>query len=151
MRIKLLSACLLAACLCTAASIQISLTTVAPKDTSLHQALLEMGQKWRDSSKGEITLNVFAGGIQGGEAEMVRRMRVGQIHSAMLSAVGLSEIDPSVSALQFMPMMFRSLDEVDYIRQKLAPSIEKRLLEKGFVVLFWGDGGWVRFFSKERP
>jgi len=45
--------------------------------------------------------------------------------------------------------MFRSLDEVDYIRQKLAPSIEKKLLEKGFVVLCWGDSGWVRFFSKE--
>jgi hypothetical protein len=31
--------------------------------------------------------------------------------------VGLSEIDKSVSALQYMPMMFRTLEEVDYVRQ----------------------------------
>jgi len=46
-------------------------------------------------------------------------------------------------------MMFRTLDEVDHVRDKLAPMLEKRLLAKNFVVLFWGDAGWVRFFSKE--
>jgi TRAP-type C4-dicarboxylate transport system substrate-binding protein len=72
----------------------------------------------------------------------------------MLSVVGLSEIDPSVSALQFMPMMFRSLDEVSYVRQRLQPTLAKRLLDKGFVALFWGDIGWIRYFSTkpaERP
>jgi TRAP-type C4-dicarboxylate transport system substrate-binding protein len=27
--------------------------------------------------------------------------------------------------------------------------MEKKFLDKGFVVLAWGDAGWVRFFSKE--
>jgi TRAP-type C4-dicarboxylate transport system substrate-binding protein len=62
--------------------------------------------------------------------------------------VGLSEIEPAVAGLQNMPMMFRSLEEVDYIGEKLQPMLEKRLLEKGFIVLFWADAGWVRFFSK---
>ena len=35
-----------------------------------------------------------------------------------------------------------------YVREKLAPDLERRLAEKGFVVLFWGDGGWVRLFTK---
>ena len=61
----------------------------------------------------------------------------------------MGEIDDSVEALQSMPMMFRSLDEVDFIREKLRDRIEKRLLDKGFVVLFWSDAGWVRFFTKE--
>jgi len=46
-------------------------------------------------------------------------------------------------------MMFRSLEEVDYIGEKLQPMLETQLAEKGFVVLFWGDSGWVRFFSKQ--
>ena len=25
--------------------------------------------------------------------------------------------------------------------------MEKKFLDKGFVVLAWGDAGWVRFFS----
>jgi TRAP-type C4-dicarboxylate transport system substrate-binding protein len=34
------------------------------------------------------------------------------------------------------------------VRDKLRPIFEKRFLDKGFVVLCWGDAGWVRFFSK---
>ena len=128
---------------------RIRLATLAPKGSSYYQILQAMGEKWRQAPGGGAALTIFADGSMGGEADMVRRMRVGQIQAAMLTVVGLSEIDPSVSALQNMPMMFRSLDEVEYIRQKLAPSIEKKFLEKGFVVLSWGDSGWVRFFSKE--
>jgi TRAP-type transport system periplasmic protein len=128
---------------------RIRMATLAPKGSSYHQILLAMAEKWRQAPGGGATLTIFTDGSMGGEADMVRRMRVGQIQAGMLTVVGLSEIDPSVSALQNMPMMFRSLEEVDYVRQKLVPLLEKRLLDKGFVVLCWGDSGWVRFFSKE--
>jgi TRAP-type transport system periplasmic protein len=129
--------------------VRIRMATLAPKGSSYHQILLAMAEKWRQAPGGGATLTLFTDGSMGGEADMVRRMRIGQIQAGMLTVVGLSEIDPSVSALQNMPMMFRSLDEVDYIQQQLTPTLEKRLLDKGFVVLFWGDSGWVRFFSKE--
>jgi hypothetical protein len=48
-----------------------------------------------------------------------------------------------------MPLMFKSWEEVDYVREKMRPAMEKKFLDKGFVVLAWGDAGWVRFFSKE--
>jgi TRAP-type C4-dicarboxylate transport system substrate-binding protein len=128
---------------------RIRLATLAPKGSSYYQILQAMGEKWRQAPGGGASLTIFPDGSMGGEGDMVRRMRVGQLQAGMLTVVGLSEIDPSVSALQNLPMMFRSLDEVDYIRQKLSPSIEKKLLDKGFVVLCWGDSGWVRFFSKE--
>jgi TRAP-type C4-dicarboxylate transport system substrate-binding protein len=75
-------------------------------------------------------------------------MGVGQIQAAMLSAVGLGAIEPGVTALQMMPMAFRSLDEVTYVRERMQPMLEKRLRDKGYVPLFWGDIGWIRFFSK---
>src|SRR6266571_3711197 len=114
---------------------KIRLGALAPRGTIWHRSLLEMGEKWRAA--------------QGAEADMVRRMRVGQLNAALLTVIGLTEIDDSVAALQKMPMVFRSWDELDYLREKLRPTLEKRFLDKGFVVLFWGDGGWVRFFSKE--
>jgi TRAP-type C4-dicarboxylate transport system substrate-binding protein len=92
---------------------------------------------------------VYPDGSQGGEAEMARRMRIGQLQGALLSVVGLREIEPSIEALQVMPLLFRNWDEVDYVREKMRPAMEKKFLDKGFVVLAWGDAGWVRFFSKE--
>jgi TRAP-type C4-dicarboxylate transport system substrate-binding protein len=66
----------------------------------------------------------------------------------MLTAAGLAKIDPIVNAFQQIPLMYRSLDEVDFVRSRLDSTISQRLREKGFVVLFWGDAGWLRFFSK---
>jgi TRAP-type C4-dicarboxylate transport system substrate-binding protein len=128
---------------------KIRLGTLAPRGTSWHRSLLEMGEKWRAAQGPGSAFIVYTDGSQGGEADMVRRMRVGQLNSALLSVVGLSEIDDAASALQKMPMVFRSWDELDLLREKLRPRLEQRFLEKGFVVLFWGDAGWVRFFSKE--
>ena len=105
---KLLASYVLMACLCAAAPVRIRLATVAPRGTSLHQALLEMRQKWLDASKGEVTITLHTDGVMGGEAEMVRRMRQEEIQAAMLTVIGLTEIDSSVSSLQGIPMIFRS-------------------------------------------
>lgn len=127
----------------------IKLTTLAPKDSSYDQTLRRMGQEWKKLSGGEVDLVVYAGGVQGGEAAMIKRMKIGQIQAAMLTAVGLSELESSVTGLNSMPMMFQNLDEVDYVGTKLQPRLEQLLAEKGFVVLFWTDAGWVQYFSRK--
>jgi TRAP-type C4-dicarboxylate transport system substrate-binding protein len=147
---RILVALLLIALVQAAAAeqVKIRLGALAPRGTAWHRTLLEMGEKWRAAEGAGAEFVVYGGGSQGGEADMVRRMRVGQLNAAMLSVIGLTEIDPSVSALQKMPLMFRSWDELDYVREKLRPALEKRFHDAGFVVLCWGDAGWVRFFSR---
>jgi TRAP-type C4-dicarboxylate transport system substrate-binding protein len=130
-------------------AVKIRLATLAPKGSTYHKALQEMGERWRQAQGGGSAFTIYTDGTQGGEADVVRRMRVGQLNAALLSGVGLSEIDGAVSALQYVPMLYRNWEEVDYAREKIRPLLEKRMLDKGFVVLFWGDAGWVRYFSKE--
>src|SRR5439155_25943741 len=117
------------------ATITIRLATVAPKDTSYHRILLEMGEQWKKTTDQRVSLTVFPGGNQGSEADTVRRMRINQLQAGMLSAGGLTEIDPAVAALQEIPMLFHSLAEEEYVRERLRPDLEKRLLAKGFVAL----------------
>jgi len=129
-------------------AVNIRLGTLAPRGTSYYKSLQTMGEKWRQFSNGSVKLTIFPDGTQGGEADMVGLMQTGNLDAGLLTAVGLSEIEPAVTALQSMPMSFRTLDEVDYIGEKLRPQLEQRLLAKGYVVLFWTDSGWVRFFAK---
>jgi TRAP-type transport system periplasmic protein len=133
----------------TSAQTRIRLATLIPSGTPYHRSLQEMGSKWKQSSNGALSLTIYADGTMGSEAEIVRRMRVGQLQAALLTVAGISEIDPSVGAFQKMPLVYRSLEEAAYVRAKLAPDLNRRLADKGFVVLFWADAGWVRFFSKE--
>lgn len=127
-------------------AITIKLGTVAPKDSSFHRILDDMGKNWRTQN---VDLKIYAGGVRGGEAEMVQHLRSGALDAALLTGVGLGTIDPSAEALQSFPMMFRSLGEVDFAAAKLQPRLERSLRDKGFVVLFWCDAGWVRIFSKQ--
>jgi len=132
-----------------AANKQLRIGTLVPKNSLYHRQLMEIGETWRTAQGGNAKYLVFTDGSQGGEAEMARRMRIGQLQGALLSVVGLREIEPSISALQVMPLLFKNWEEVDYVREKMRPAMEKKFLEKGFVVLAWGDAGWVRFFSRE--
>lgn len=126
---------------------RVRLGTLAPQGTSYHRILLEMGEQWRNGTGGKVQMTVYAG-TMGSEVEVVRRMRLGQLQAGTLTVIGLREIDPAVSALQQMPMMFRSLAELEYVRGQLEPKLAERLAERGFHVLFWGDAGWVRYFSR---
>lgn len=126
---------------------ELRIATVAPSGSSFHKRLQSLSGEW-SRGPGGVSMNIYAG-TQGGELQIVRRMRVGQIQGAMLTSVGLAQIERSVTALQYMPLMFRDWDDVDRVRERLRPDLEARLLAAGYVVLFWGDGGWVRYFSSK--
>ncbi len=123
------------------------IASVVPKHSPYHQQLLELGEAWRHAQGGGARFTVFTDGSQGGEAEIVRRLRIGQLQGALISVVGLREIESSIAALQNLPLLFRSWEELDFVRERMRAAMEKRFADKGFVVLGWGDAGWVRFFS----
>lgn len=151
MRVALLALAMLVAALPARAAdpALVKIATIAPKGSVFHRVLQETGEDYRRATGGKGRVVVYPDSLQGTEADTVRRMRVGQLDASMLTVVGLSEIDPAVAALQFMPMMFRSWDEVDHVREALRPTLEGKLAAKGFAVLFWGEAGWVQFFTRE--
>jgi TRAP-type C4-dicarboxylate transport system substrate-binding protein len=129
--------------------IRINLGTIAPRGSTFHRSLQSMAQEWKTISGGAVRMVVYPDGTMGGDSDMVRLMRVGTLHAALLTAHGLSDIEPSVTGLQSMPLRFRTLDEFDHANHLLRPVVQPRVEAKGFVVLSWVDAGWVRYFSKE--
>ena len=128
--------------------INLKLGTLAPANTSYHKSLQAMGESWKKASGGAVKLTIYPNGTLGGEGDMVQLMQTHSLDAGLLTAVGLAEIDRDVNALQSMPMTFHNLDEVDYVGEHLRPDLEKRMLAKGYIVLFWTDSGWVRFFTR---
>ncbi len=149
---RFLALFVLAGCLCSAAAgrtARLKLATLAPKGTSFHLILQEMGAKWRSGPDGGAALTIFTDGTMGGEGDMVRRMRLGQLQAGLLTISGIVDIDPAPSGLQNIPMAFRSLEEATYARERLAPRYEAALEAKGFIVLGWFDSGWLHAFSRK--
>src|SRR4029079_17932476 len=106
---------------------KVRLGTLAPKGSSYSKHLQAMGEAWRKAPGGGVALTIYPDGTMGSEADMVRRMRLGQLQAATMTTGGLSEIEPATAGLQSMPKVFRTLEEVDFIQEKMEPMLEKRL------------------------
>lgn len=129
-----------------AAPIVVKLATVAPEGSLWHQIVKDMAERWRQASDGQVVVRIFPGGIAGDETDVVRKIRIGQLHAAAVTAGAFHDIDPAAMALM-VPMLYDSYAELDYVRERLAPELESRMAAKGFVVLSLGDAGWVHFFA----
>ncbi|HYV64747.1 MAG TPA: TRAP transporter substrate-binding protein DctP [Myxococcales bacterium] len=131
-----------------AAPVRIKLGTLAPQGSTWHQLLLEMAQKWSEASNGQVELKIYAGGTQGSEGEMIRKISIGQLHAAAITAIGLHEITSEPQA-EDVPFLIDSYEEYDYVHAKLRPKLDAALAKKGYVPIHWGEVGFVYFFSTE--
>ncbi|MGC4118216.1 MAG: TRAP transporter substrate-binding protein DctP [Myxococcales bacterium] len=133
----------------SAQNVTIKLGTMAPDGSAWHNLLKEMGEKWSAASEGKVKLKVYAGGTQGNEGDMVRKLQIGQLNAAALTVVGLHDIEISNQCVA-APGMIDDQAEYEYVFEKMRPVFDQRLLEKGFYALAWGDTGTVHmFFNKE--
>jgi TRAP-type C4-dicarboxylate transport system substrate-binding protein len=126
----------------------IKLGTIAPEGSPWLDAIRGMADEWKAATGGKIEFRIYPGGVVGDDPDMVRKMRIGQLQAAALSNTGLYDIAHEMQALQ-MPMMLTSYEELDYVRDRMAPKLEAILEAKGFKVLNWGDAGWIHFFSQQ--
>ena len=126
----------------------VKLATLVPEGSVWDRILREMGSRWAKDTQGRVVLQMYPGGVAGDEPDVVRKMRIGQIHAAAVTTAGLAEIDPAFRMFS-VPMFFDSYDELHAVLTKLEPTFKQRLEAKGFILLHWGHGGWVYFFSKQ--
>ena len=138
--LRILAGLLICAGAVSAQVTTIRLGTLVPKDSRWYEILVKMGEDWKKASNGKIQLHIYAGGSQGDEPEMIQELRINKLQAVAISGAGLSGINGDVAALQ-VPLLLDSYEELDYIRDKISPRLEKGLAGAGFVVLNWGDAG----------
>jgi TRAP-type transport system periplasmic protein len=141
---------LVAACLvpstASAQVITIKMATLVPTNSSWFQVLKEVADKWNKLSNGRVKVVFYGGGTKGDDPEVVAAMRLGELQGAVLTSVGVAEIEKSVYSIS-IPMAYDSYDEVYAVLDKMRPRLESAMQAKGFVVLNWADAGWIHFFT----
>jgi TRAP-type C4-dicarboxylate transport system substrate-binding protein len=127
----------------------IRMATLAPDGSLWDEIMSEMGAGWEQSTGGHVKLRLYPGGVAGDEADVIRKMRIGQLQAAALTTAGLAALDPAFTAFN-IPMFFESYDELLSVIEKIEPVLKQRLEDRGFVLIAWGHGGWVHMFTKNR-
>jgi TRAP-type C4-dicarboxylate transport system substrate-binding protein len=83
---------------------------------------------------------------QGEDKDVMRRIRLGQLHSAGITGVGIGDISGNLRVLD-APFLFESYDEVDHIHTMFAKEFEQEFEKNGFILLGWAEVGFVYVFS----
>ena len=125
----------------------IKFATVAPEGSTWTRQMRAIDKELREKSDNRLGFRIYAGGIAGDELDVLKKIRIGQIHCAAFSGVGFGRILPMVRVLD-LPFMFRNYQEIDLVHKKLRPFFAKGFREKGFELLSWAEVGNVNLFSK---
>jgi len=137
------AAALLLAALAPAAGAEevvIKLGTLAPQGSSWHVLLKELGERWAEASGGRVKLRIYAGGTQGGEGDMVRKMGVGQLQAASITNIGMHDILPEPVAFT-TPGIVAGEEEYRAVFPRVRARLEALLEGKGYLVLQWVEVG----------
>ena len=127
---------------------RIKFSTLAPEGSSWMKVMRLLEKELKSATQGEVGFKFYPGGVSGDEIDVIRKMRIGQVHAAGFTGVGLGEILPEVRVLD-LPFLFRNDKEIEHIYEKMNDYFIARFAEKGYVLLGWVPVGWVHFFSSE--
>lgn len=147
---KLLLAALLAALApaVRAEPVVIKLGTLAPQGSSWHDILKELGQRWEQVSGGQVKLRVYAGGAQGSEGDMVRKLGIGQLQAAAISNIGMHDVIPEPQAFS-VPFLFEDERQTECAFEKMKPRLDEALAKRGLIALHWSKVGSIYLFCDQ--
>ena len=122
--------------------------TVAPAGTTWMKEMKAGAKNVKERTEGRVKIKFYPGGVMGNDQSVHRKIKIGQLHGGAFTPGGLSHVNSSIQALS-LPLVFNSLDEVDYVREELDDVMKQEMEESGFVVLGISEGGFARILSKE--
>jgi TRAP-type C4-dicarboxylate transport system substrate-binding protein len=122
---------------------------MVPRSPSLAVEEKKYNKRLAELTDGQVQVRVYWGGAAGGEKDVVRKMRTGQIDGTPLSLDVLSQFVRECLVLQ-TPGLFNNYKQVDAVRAALTPQFDDEAYRNGFKVMVWGDIGRLRLFSKNK-
>jgi TRAP-type C4-dicarboxylate transport system substrate-binding protein len=124
----------------------IRIGSAAPENSPWGRALNRLAVEWREASNGRVRVQVFHNSIAGQEADIIRKMRIGQLQAAVVTTVGLTAFSDRLMALS-MPLLIRSDAEYNYVFDRVKDDLAADIEDDGFKVLAWSLAGWIYPFG----
>jgi TRAP-type C4-dicarboxylate transport system substrate-binding protein len=124
----------------------IKLATLAPEGSAWMKTLTALNTEVMKKTGNQVQFRVYPGGVLGDEKDELRKMKIGQIQGAVLTAAGLSTLDGEMDVLQ-IPFLFQNYGEVDFVMKKMDPFFRKGIEETGNVLLGWSEVGFIYLMS----
>jgi TRAP-type C4-dicarboxylate transport system substrate-binding protein len=125
----------------------IKIGSVAPENSPYGSALNRLAAEWHQLSNGRIRVIIYHDGIAGNQADILRKMRIGQLQGGVFSNIGIGSITRDVLSLS-VPFLVHTDDESDFVLDRFRSTFEEKLEAQGYVSVAWARAGWLYLFTR---
>lgn len=124
----------------------LKIATISPDGTFWMQEMRAGANEIKEKTRGRVVLKFYPGGVMGNDANVLRKIRIGQLQGGAVTAGSLSAIYPDID-IYGLPYLFSSYEQVDLVRSKMDGTLIEELEKKGFVGFGLAEGGFTYMMS----
>ena len=146
--IKSLTGIILLLCAFQVNAVVLKIATLSPEGTSWMNEMRDAASLIVKQTQGRVVLKFYPGGVMGSDSNVLRKIRIGQLQGGAVTAGSLTEIYPDID-IYGLPYMFDSLEQVDYVREKMDALLMTGLEENEFVSFGLAEGGFSYMMSEQ--
>ncbi|MEL6870562.1 MAG: TRAP transporter substrate-binding protein DctP [Pseudomonadota bacterium] len=118
------------------------LATIAPENSQWMRDMRAGAKAIKERTDGRVVIKLYGGGVMGNDKKVLRKIKIGQLHGGAFTAGSLMERYPDLS-IYGLPLVFNSLEEVDFVRERMDAQLKAGLEDAGFVSFGFAGGGFA--------
>ncbi len=131
-----------------AQAIKFKIATLSPEGSVWMEKMREGAKELANKTNNRVQIKYYAGGVMGDDKAVLRKIRIGQLHGGAVVGGSLSKFYPD-NQIYSLPLIFKSFEEVDYVRKHLDQRIIEGIEKGGFVTFGIAEGGFAYVMSKD--
>lgn len=129
---------------------QLKLAVLIPEGTTWGKSLKNLSREVESLTGGEVSFKIYFGGVSGDESDVLRKIRIGQLHGGIFTAKTLGEIYGDVRAMEIPFTFYDNQEKASVALKKMTPHFDQGLRSKGFINLGFYEIGQVYVVSTKK-
>lgn len=122
------------------------IATLSPEGSTWMDIMRSGADEVAEKTNKRVQIKFYPGGVMGDDMAVMRKIRIRQLQGGAVT-IGAVSSYYSDSQVYSLPMLFRNLDEVSYVRSKMDSHILQGLEQNGFVSFGIAEGGFAYIMS----
>ena len=138
---------ILPVCLSWSGNIWIKIATLSPEGSLWMEKMRQGAETIEAETQKRVRFKFYPSGRMGTDKMVLKKIKVGQLHGGVFVSGSLARFF-AANQIYNQPLKFKTLEEVDYVRQHFDASILEGLEDAGFVTFGIIGGGFAYIMSK---
>lgn len=123
---------------------------LAPEGTNWANSLKKMAKEIRKKTDKKVKIKFYFGGSQGDEPDVLRKIRVGQLHGGIFTGKTLGDINGDVRVMELPFTFYHEREKALGILDKMSPYFNTKFEKNEFKNLGFFEVGNVYFVSQKK-